>query len=51
MRHGVQENLYLKSINLQMAYLKKIILDESTNFRTKLRRLNLNEAEKRYKAS
>ena len=50
MRHGVQENLYLKSINLQMAYLEKIILDESTNFRTKLRRLNLNEAEKRLKA-
>jgi len=48
-RHGVQENLYLKAINRQMAYLKEIIRDESSNFRAKLKRLNLNEAEKRYK--
>ncbi len=48
-RHDVQENLYLKAINLQMAYLKEIIRDESSNFRAKLKRMNLNEAEKRYK--
>lgn len=49
-RHCIKENLYLKAINLQMAYLKEIIRDESTNFRTKLRRVDLNAAEEKYKA-
>jgi hypothetical protein len=49
-RHGIKENLYLKAINLQVAYLKEIIRDESTNFRSKLRRVDLEAAEAKYKA-
>ncbi len=47
-RHGADENLYITAINNQIDYLKKIIEDETSNFRTKLKRLNFDEVEKRY---
>jgi hypothetical protein len=37
-RHGVDANLYLIAISRQLNYLRKIIRDESTNFRAKLKR-------------
>jgi hypothetical protein len=37
-RHGVDANLYLIAISRQLGYLRKIIRDESTNFRAKLKR-------------
>ncbi len=41
-RHGIDRNLYLDAIEKQMKYLDKIIEDESTNFRDKLSRKDLN---------
>ncbi len=37
-RHGVDANLYLIAISRQMGYLRRIIQDQSTNFRAKLKR-------------
>ena len=37
-RQGVDSNLYLIAISRQMGYLRRIIRDESTNFRAKLKR-------------
>ncbi len=37
-RHGVDSNLYLIAMSRQMGYLRRIIRDESTNFRAKLKR-------------
>jgi len=37
-RHGVDANLYMIAISRQLGYLRKIIRDESTNFRAKLKR-------------
>ncbi len=37
-RHGIDTNLYLEAIERQIAYLEKIIEDDSTNFRHKLKR-------------
>ena len=37
-RYGVSRDLYREAIVHQMAYLESIIADDSTNFRTKLRR-------------
>jgi hypothetical protein len=37
-RHGVDANLYMIAISRQLRYLRGIIRDESTNFRTKLKR-------------
>jgi hypothetical protein len=37
-RHGVDANLYMIAISRQLRYLRKIIRDESTNFRAKLKR-------------
>jgi hypothetical protein len=37
-RHGKDENLYMVAIERQMAYLDQIIADNSSNFRSKLRR-------------
>ncbi len=48
-RLGIDENLYMTAIDKQMEYLKKIINDESTNFRNKLKRLNVEEIEGRYR--
>ncbi len=43
-RAGVQGNLYMESIERQMDYLKGIMADDSTNFRKKLKRLDLETA-------
>lgn len=40
-RFGIDRNLYIASIEGQMAYLREIIEDDSTNFRKKLRRIDL----------
>jgi hypothetical protein len=40
-RYGVDENLYVKSIEGQMNYLQTILDDSSCNFRKKLKRLDL----------
>ena len=37
-RYGVPRDLYREAISNQMTYLDSIITDDSTNFRTKLRR-------------
>ncbi len=37
-RHGINANLYEESIDKNIAYLHKIIDDESSNFRSKLKR-------------
>jgi hypothetical protein len=37
-RHGIDANLYMIAISRQMRYLRKIIEDESGNFRSKLKR-------------
>jgi len=37
-RHGIDENLYMDAINRHIAYLHKIIEDDTTNFRHKLKR-------------
>ena len=49
MRLGVDENLYMTAIGKQMDYLKAIINDESSNFRNKLKRLDVEGIEDRYK--
>jgi hypothetical protein len=48
-RFGINENLYMTAIEKQMDYLKTIIDDESTNFRNKLKRLDVEKIEERYK--
>lgn len=40
-RFDIDRNLYLESIKRQMAYLDRIIEDDSTNFRRKLKRIDL----------
>ncbi len=40
-RYGVDRNLYDEAISCQMDYLRKILADDSTNFRKKLKRLDL----------
>ena len=37
-RHGIDANLYMIAISRQLNYLRRIIRDETTNFRTKLKR-------------
>ncbi len=37
-RHGIDENLYMDAIHRHIAYLHKIIEDDTTNFRHKLKR-------------
>lgn len=49
LRYGIDENLYMSAIEKQMEYLKTIINDESTNFRNKLKRLNVEQMEERYR--
>lgn len=43
-RYGATTNLYIDAIERQMEYLRGIIRDDSTNFRRKLKRINLEEA-------
>lgn len=49
-RRGLPGNLYMESISRQIAYLQEITEDSSTNFRQKLKRMDLEEAESRYHA-
>ena len=44
-RHGISTNLYIESIERQMKYLDEIIEDSSSNFRKKLKRLDLETIE------
>ncbi|MCP4764560.1 MAG: hypothetical protein GY870_22485 [archaeon] len=37
-RYGIDKNLYMDAINKNIAYIEKIIEDNSTNFRSKLKR-------------
>lgn len=43
-RYGATSNLYIDAIERQMEYLRGIIRDDSSNFRRKLKRINLEEA-------
>jgi hypothetical protein len=43
-RHGADANLYMESIEGQMGYLRTIIADDTSNFRKKLKRLDLESA-------
>jgi hypothetical protein len=49
-RHGVDRNLYIEAIERQIAYLREIISDETTNFRHKLKRIDLELTEMQYMA-
>jgi hypothetical protein len=49
-RHGIDSDLYREAIDRQMNYLQVIIDDPHKNFRTKLRRLDLNAHELGYYA-
>jgi hypothetical protein len=43
-RYGLDRDLYAEAMERQMEYLKSIIADDSTNFRKKLKRLDLERA-------
>lgn len=49
LRFKIHENLYMTAIEKQMDYLKSIIDDANSNFRTKLKRLDLEKIEERYR--
>jgi hypothetical protein len=49
-RYYTDANLYILAIERQMGYLKNIIADESSNFRHKLKRIDLGVAETRFRA-
>lgn len=40
-RHGIDKNLYMESIDKNIAYINKIMEDDTTNFRTKLHRVSV----------
>jgi hypothetical protein len=46
-RYGVDRDLYREAVERQMAYLDSILADDTTNFRTKLKRMDLAAIEKR----
>ncbi len=48
LRHNIDENLYMTAIENQMKYLEGIIEDETTNFRNKLKRLDIEKMELDY---
>lgn len=48
-RSDIHINLYMDAIEKHMDYLKAILADESTNFRHKLKRIDLDMAESRYR--
>ncbi len=50
-RYNIPYNLYVIAIERHIEYIKRIIEDQSTNFRKKLKRLDLEAIEKRYKAN
>ncbi|MGO8695244.1 MAG: HD domain-containing protein [Rectinemataceae bacterium] len=45
-RYGIDRDLYREAVGRQMAYLDQIIADDSTNFRKKLKRLDLEAIER-----
>jgi hypothetical protein len=46
-RYGIDRDLYREAVERQIAYLDSIIADDSSNFRTKLKRMDLNAMESR----
>jgi hypothetical protein len=46
-RYGVDRDLYREAIERQMVYLDSILADDTTNFRTKLKRMDLAAIESR----
>lgn len=46
-RYGIDADLYREAIEREMAYLDSIIADDTSNFRTKLKRLDLSAIEGR----
>lgn len=46
-RHGVDADLYREAVERQMGYLDSILADDTTNFRTKLKRMDLTAIENR----
>jgi hypothetical protein len=46
-RYGIDRDLYREAIERQMAYLGSILADDTTNFRTKLKRMDLAAIESR----
>jgi hypothetical protein len=51
LRHNIDDNLYMTAIQNQMKYLSNIIEDETTNFRNKLKRLDVEKMEMDYTIS
>lgn len=51
LRHNIDDNLYMTAIENQMGYLGRIIDDETTNFRNKLKRLDIEKMELDYTIS
>lgn len=49
-RLGVDRNLYIEAIDRQISYLREIIKDDTTNFRHKLKRIDLEQKEQQYRA-
>lgn len=47
-RYGIDKDLYREAIARQMAYLDSIIADDTSNFRTKLKRMDLAAIESRF---
>jgi hypothetical protein len=47
-RLGIYENLYISAIERQMSYLRSIIEDQNSNFRHKLKRIDLESVESHY---
>lgn len=45
-RHGVDRDLYREAVDRQMDYLAGVVADDSCNFRTKLKRLDLEAIER-----
>ena len=50
-RYGIDRDLYREAIDRQMAYLDSILADDATNFRSKLKRLDLAGIERTHDAS
>jgi hypothetical protein len=49
-RYGIDRDLYREAIERQMAYLDSILADDATNFRSKLKRLDLASIERAHGA-
>ncbi len=50
-RSGIKSNLYMDAIERHMDYLKQILADETTNFRHKLKRLDLESVDTRFRGN